>query len=259
MLCETNCDHQHDVAAIVTAMTDPEKPFLRATMEAVLSDSGIGQVVLCIEENNAWINAVLGSLLTEPRLEIIRIPLAPLGAVRNQALKYVRLPWVAYCDGDDVWCSGKTLSQLNYAKARGCDFVGADHYLMNENGKICAFATASYIPMPSSWMAKTETMRQHLFDESPFSLHKDDCCEWWLRTAGIVQKARCPKTLLQYRIRSGSLSAQTSSMRRKRQIVNLANIPGLRAIILLFTWCIWLATRQNNYRWCLDWGQQNEH
>ena len=52
------CEHQHDsqleVAAIVTAMTDAEQAFVRDTIESVLADLGIGQIVLCIEEQNAW-------------------------------------------------------------------------------------------------------------------------------------------------------------------------------------------------------------
>ena len=86
-----------DVAAIVTAMTDGEKHFLRETVEAVMSDAAIGQVVLCVENSNNWIQQTLGSLSKDSKLEIIRLPMAFLGEVRNQALEYVRLPWVAYC------------------------------------------------------------------------------------------------------------------------------------------------------------------
>lgn len=252
---EQHCNSQ-DVAAIITAMTDAEEPFVRDTVESVLSDPGIAQVVLCIEENNTWLSVVLNSIINDPRLTVIRTPLAPLGAVRNQALNFVQMPWVAYCDGDDVWCRGKTLNQLNYAITIGCDFVGADHYLTNSDGKICAFATARYIPMPSSWMVRTEIMIKHPFDESPFSLSKDESGEWWIRTVGLVSRARCPEMLLRYRIRSSSLSTKTPSMQRKAKIVALANNPVLRVIILFFTWCIWQCTRQKKYIWRKEWGQK---
>jgi Glycosyltransferase like family 2 len=245
-----------EVAAIVTAMTDGEQPFVHDTVESVLSDPGIGQVVLCIEQKNTWIQTVLGSLISDPRLEVIQIPLIPLGAVRNHALTHVRMPWVAYCDGDDVWCQGKTLIQLTYAKATGSDFVGADHYLTNDKGQIRALSPARYLPMPSSWMVRTEVMKQHPFTEAPYSLSQEESGEWWIRTSGILSKARCPKMLLRYRIRSSSLSAKTPSMRRKAKIVALANIPGIGAIILFVTGCIWLVTRQNKYIWYEDWGQK---
>lgn len=102
MASEHQNDMQEDVGAIVTAMTDSEQPFVYDTIKSVLSDPLIDQVVLCIEENNNWINLVLGSYIADPRLKVIRIPLSPLGAVRNKALTYIKTSWVAYCDGDDV-------------------------------------------------------------------------------------------------------------------------------------------------------------
>jgi Glycosyl transferase family 2 len=245
-----------EVAAIVTAMTDGEQLFVRDTIASVLSDPGVGQAVLCIEAKNTWSDAVLGSLLSDPRLEVIKLPLMPLGAVRNQALKQVQMPWVAYCDGDDVWCPGKTQIQLTHAKATGCDFVGADHYLTNEKGQIRAISHAGYLPMPSSWMVRTEVMRQHPFDESPFSLGQEESGEWWMRTNGVVSKARCPKLLLRYRIRSNSLSVNTPSMRRKAKVVSLANIPVIGSIVLFGTWFLWLFARQETYLWHQGWEQQ---
>lgn len=256
MSSKQQSDGQPEVAAIVTAMTDGEKPFVRDTIESVLADPGIGQVVLCIEEKNSWLHDVLGNLISDPRLEVVQMPLKPLGAVRNHALKHVQMPWVAYCDGDDVWCKGKTLTQLNYAKKVEADFIGADHYLTNDQGKIRALSPARYLPMPSSWMVKSEVMRQYPFTEAPYSLSQEESGEWWRRTKGVVGKARCPQMLLRYRIRSNSLSNQTSSMRRKTQVVNLGNIPGIGALILLVTWFIWLFTRQNQYVWNTDWDPQ---
>jgi hypothetical protein len=251
-----NSTSQQKVAAIVTAMTDREKMFVHDTITSVISDPGIAQVILCIEEKNTWINTILAGFLSDSKLEILQIPLAPLGSIRNQALKQVKMPWVAYCDGDDVWCPGKTKIQLAQAQVTGSDFVGADHYLTNEKGVIRAISQAGYLPMPSSWMVRTEVMRQHPFDESPFSLSQEESGEWWMRTNGLVSKARCPQLLLLYRIRSGSLSADTPSMQKKQKIVNLGNIPGIGAIIFLITGCLWLSTRQETYRWHQDWGKQ---
>jgi hypothetical protein len=256
MFSKPKPDSLRDVAAIVTAMTDAEQPFVSDTLNSVLSDPGIAQVILCIEENNTWIDTTIGAFATDPRLKIVRLPLKPLGAVRNHALSYVQVPWVAYCDGDDMWCKGKTLIQRGHADRTGCDFVGADHYLTNHDGKIRAFAPARYLPMPSSWMVRTEVMKQHPFTEQPFSLSQEESGEWWIRTSGIVSKTRCPRMLLRYRIRSNSLSSKTPSMQRKAKVVALANIPGLGAIIFFLTGCLWLSTRQNQYVWLEKWGEQ---
>lgn len=253
MLGEQECKSQ-DVAAIITAMTDSEQPFLYQTVDAVLTDPGIGQIVLCVEENNSWVDATLCTLANDPRLEIVRMPMAFLGAVRNRALDHVKMPWVAYCDGDDVWCKGKTLNQRSWADTTNSDFVGADHYLVNENGKVCAFALARNIPMPSSWLVRTEVMRQYPFQGS---LPTVEDGEWWVRTSSVIRKARCPKPLLKYRVRSNSLSSNTPSKRRKAKIVAFASLPILRKIIVFLTWCMWLSTRRKEYIWLEEWGQQS--
>jgi hypothetical protein len=244
---------RQDVAAIITAMTDDEQPFLLETVKAVLADPCIHQVILCIEKRNTWLEATLGHLVKEPRLEIVRLPMALLGTIRNQALNYVKTPWVAFCDGDDVWCKDKTWTQRTWADRTKSDFVGVDHYLMNEDGRICAFALAKNIPMPSSWLVRTEVMRQYPFQES---LQVGSDGDWWIRTEGLVHKVRCPKMLLKYRVRAGSLSSPTPSKQRKARIVALANLPILNVIILLLTGCAWLCTRRRNYIWLRQWGAQ---
>jgi glycosyltransferase involved in cell wall biosynthesis len=242
-----------DVAAIITAMTDGERPFLCQTVEAVIADPNIGQIVLCVEENNTWVETALKTFIENPRLLIVRMGMAFLGAVRNRALEYVKMPWVAYCDGDDTWCRDKIRAQRSWASATASDFVGADHCLINEKGNVCAFALARNIPMPSSWLVRTEIMKRYPFRDS-LSTVEDG--EWWIRTNGLVQKARCPKILLKYRIRSGSLSSNTPSKRRKAKIVALASLPIVREVVLVLTWCLWLMTRRENYIWLEEWGQQ---
>lgn len=245
-----------DVTAVVTAITDGERPFLQETVKAVLLDPGIGQVVLCIEDRNTWIDEVLGSLADDSRLEIIRLPLAIPPTVRNQALKYVRLPWIAFCDGDDVWCQGKTQKQRAYAESTGSDFVGADHYLTDEAGRVRAVAQARTLPMPSSWLVRTDIMKQYPFDES-VQVGSDG--EWWIRinrTNKALKKARYAELLLYYRVRSGSISSSTPSKRRKAKIVAVASLPVVGQSVFLVTWLAWMLTRRDNYIWLSAWGKQ---
>lgn len=242
-----------NVTAIVTAMTEAEQQFLFDTLGAVMSDARIAQVILCVEEHNTWLSAILGDRLNDPRLEVMRLPLAFVGSIRNQALTRVRTPWVAYCDGDDLWCAGKISQQYLLAKANHCDFVGADHYLVNEGGDICAFALSRYIPMPSSWLVRTEIMKRYPFDES---LRTGSDGEWWLRTHGLVKKLRCPKVLLKYRVRSGSLSQETSSKQRKTKFVTFASQPLIKGVIYCFSWCIWKMTQHHEYIWLKQWGSE---
>ena len=42
--------------------------------------------------------------------------------------------WVAFCDGDDVWCKGKTSAQRAFAEKNNAVLSAADHYLTDEKG-----------------------------------------------------------------------------------------------------------------------------
>jgi glycosyltransferase involved in cell wall biosynthesis len=245
-------DGSPDVAAIVTAMTEDEKPFLREAIAGVLSEPAIGQVVVCIDEKNNWLEHVISSFMKDPRLDIVRMPMMPIGSVRNKALTYVKHPWIAYCDGDDVWCKGKTIIQRNYANKTGADLVGAGHYLMNEQGKICAFGFSLHIPMPSSWLVRTEIMRSYPFNEKVF---QGSDGEWWIRTANKIRKVKCPETLVRYRVRPHSVSSSSHSKKRKSKLVTLAGIPVLGSSIRFLTYCVWLCTRNQGYKWLKDWSE----
>ena len=233
------------VAAVVTAMTDGEKPFLYETVSAIISDPEIGQIIICINKTNSWITDTLNSLLDDSRVELLRFDMAPLPVIRNQSIKPVKLPWVAYCDGDDVWCAGKTTRQLRFATLHQSDFVGADHWLVDEDGVIRASALAHIIPMPSSWLVKTEILRMHLFN--PSSIVGSDC-EWWARTNGQFKTLRLPEHLIKYRVRSTSNSSTEPSKKRKVQIIRLSRAPILGNIIFALTYLAWFAFRRTNYQ-----------
>jgi glycosyltransferase involved in cell wall biosynthesis len=204
-------------------------------------------VIVCIQDSNAWIDEVLASVQVDPRLQILRLPLLPPGVVRNQALDHVQTEWVAYCDGDDVWCKGKTLTQRAHALENKYDFVGGDHYLTDEPGRVRAVALAMYLPMTSSWMARTKIMREHPFEEEKHLSRIEDH-NWWFKTGDAIRKGRCPQLVLRYRVRPVSLSTAEPSKARKVRAVALASIPVVGLGVLVLTWCAWLVNRRKYYR-----------
>jgi hypothetical protein len=237
----------NDVTAIVVAMMDAEGPFLGACLRSVLGDPGVARLILCIQDSNSWIDEVLASVPKDSRLEVLRLPLGPAGAIRNAAVKLVTTEWLAFCDGDDVWCKGKTRAQRAHADKTPCDMVGVDHYLTDEGGRIRAVAMAKYLPMTSSWMVRTKTMREHPFREEKNYNGIEDS-EWWKRTYGVVQKSRCPKLLLRYRVRTLSLSTKEPSKIRKARAVAMASIPVIGLGVLALTCGVWLVNRSESYR-----------
>lgn len=245
-------DEAQDVTAIITAMTNDERAFVSETVESVLADPYIAQVILCIEDKNDWIDSIIESHLKDLRLHIVRIPLMPIGAVRNRALQYVQKPWLAYCDGDDVWCNGKTKIQQEYARKTGADLVGAGHYLTDEKGNVRAYGLSLFIPMPSSWLVRTDLMRQYPFNE--FRTRGSDG-EWWISIPARIRKVKCPEMLVRYRVRTYSVSSIAFSKRRKLQLVALAGIPVLGPVIRFLTYCFWILTRHQSYRWMPRWSK----
>jgi hypothetical protein len=250
-------DFYDDVAAIITAMTDDEKPFLLETLESVLMDPDIAQIILCIENKNNWFDSIAGSLIYDSRLEIIHLPMMPIGAIRNTALTYVKKSWITYCDGDDVWCKGKTGIQRKYADQMNADFVGTGHYLTNEAGTLRAFGLSMYIAMPSSWLVRTDIMRKYPFNEE-WSRGSDG--EWWIRTDAFIKKVKCPEMLLRYRVRPISTSTMAPSKKRKLKFIKIAGIPVLGWSIFIITYVIWVFTKHLPYKWKPIWSEWlNEH
>jgi len=237
----------NDVTAVIVAMTDGERPFLAESLNAALRDPGIAHVIVCIQDSNTWIDDVLSSVPNDPRLEVLRMPLAPAGAVRNEGVNRVKTEWLAFCDGDDVWCPGKTRIQLDHAAKHNADFVASDHYLTDEAGRIRAVALAKYIPMPSSWLVRTSVMRKYPFKaEKKYNGIEDHT--WWFETKTTVRKDRCPKLLLRYRVRGISLSTTEPSKMRKLRAVTWASKPVIGWGVFVLTWGMWLVNRSKSYR-----------
>src|SRR5690349_2982443 len=105
-----------EVTAVITAMTDGERPYLAECVESVISDPGVACAIVCVSDKNTWVDQILAAATKHSRIQIVRMPLAAPGVVRNEGVKHVKTEWVAFCDGDDVWCKGKTLHQLEFAQ-----------------------------------------------------------------------------------------------------------------------------------------------
>jgi len=235
-----------DVTAIVTAMTDGERPHLPACLKAIIGDPGIARVLLCIQDSNTWIDEVLQSIGSDSRIEVLRMSIDPPGAVRNEAVKLVETEWTAFCDGDDVWCKGKTAIQRGHADEQNANFVGGDHYLTDEAGRVRAVALAKYLPMTSTWMVRTSIMQQYPFKwEKKFSGIEDH--QWWFDTMNVIKKDRCPRLLLKYRVRNASLSSFEPSKARKARVVGLAGMPLIGWAMFILTGCLWFVNRSKSY------------
>jgi glycosyltransferase involved in cell wall biosynthesis len=238
-----------EVSAIITAMTDNEQHFLKSSILAAQSDPYVAQIIVCVTSGNTWIDEILNQLPPH-KLEVHRLPMMNLSRVRNYGIRKSRCEWVAFCDGDDVWCDRKTELQLRMAYQKQAAFVGADHWLVDADGHTRASGIARYIPMPSSWLVRRDVMLRYPFDED---VYQGQDGEWWARTKNSVKKYRFPLQLIKYRVRAQSLSRSHPSKKRKAWAVKLGENPVMGKFVLMGTYCVWFLFRRKTYRWHRNW------
>lgn len=214
------------ITAVITCMTDAERPFLAEAIRSVQNQTVASGIALCVEEANEWVDEVLA--VVAPGVEVLRLPLAPLGHVRNTAVATLDCEFVAFLDGDDAWMPTKLERQAAVMSARGLDAVGTKHTLVRDDGKAFFYAFALDYPMPSSWLARVGCLRDRPFPEIRVG---EDIVVWdQLRTEARV--GVLDESLLRYRVRAGSLSQGTPSMQRKRAYERRSHAPGMRYALL---------------------------
>ncbi len=222
------------LTAVVVCMTDAEKPFLSEALRSVQQQTIPVRAVLCVEENNGWVDALLGDL--EPGITVLRLPMARLGTVRNAAVETVTTEYTAFLDGDDSWLPDKSRRQIDYLTRNNLDIVAAKHILVREDGEPYFYGFAQSVPMPSSWLAKTALLRDMLFED--VAIGEDVIL--WRRIQAEVRWAVVPKFLIRYCVRGSSLSSTTWSKERKLAFARRSQMPGMRLVLLTASYAIHL-------------------
>jgi glycosyltransferase involved in cell wall biosynthesis len=231
-----------DVTAIVTCMTDAERPFLRETLQSVRNQTLPCETIVVVLESNVWIDDLVAKF---PHLQVIRRPPGWAGAARNTGIAAAKTEFVAFLDGDDVWLPTKIKRQVDFLCDGRRDFVGVDHILMTEDGKPFAYGLARHLPMTSAWMVRRETMLCYPFDPNVSTGDEDGA--WWLSTWGTVRKFRLPEPLIKYRVRRQSMSILMPSKRRKLALSKLSGQPMARPLLLAATYALHRLCRRLDY------------
>jgi teichuronic acid biosynthesis glycosyltransferase TuaG len=214
------------VTTIVTCMTDAERPFLAEALHSVQAQTVSTRVMLYVTDRNEWVYEVVAGM--QPGIELRRLPLAPLGCVRNEAIAAVETDLVAFLDGDDVWKPNKLRRQIDSLDARDLDVVACKHILIREDGTPYFFGFAKSIPMPSSWLGRTV-----MFRERPFAdVRLAEDVLLWRQLMAEVRWAVLNDFLLRYRVRESSLSQMTPSKKRKLAYARRSRIVGVRPLLL---------------------------
>jgi glycosyltransferase involved in cell wall biosynthesis len=231
-----------DVTAVVTCMTDAERPFITETLKSIHDQTIRCDTLVVVEDSNPWIEELCDPF---PGLRILRRPFGYLGSVRNSGVAACETEFVAFLDGDDVWLPTKTQKQLSFLRNGDREFVGVDHMLMTESGEVFAYALPRNIPMPSSWMTRRDTMLRYPFD--PDQSQAEDGV-WWVSTLEKVEKWRIAEPLIHYRVRGSSLSGASLSKRRKLAISKFSSLPLARPLLLATTRLLHSVTERETYQ-----------
>ncbi len=237
-----------DVTAVVTCMTDAERPFLTETLQSVRNQTVPCETIVVVLESNPWIDEVAEAL---PGVRVVRRPPGWPGAARNTGVEAATTEFVAFLDGDDVWLPTKTEKQVAFLKSGHRDFVAVDHMLMREEGHVYAYALALHLPMPSTWMVRRDTIITHPFDPDVPAGEEDGA--WWLSTWNSVRKYRLPEPLIRYRVRGLSLSTASPSKRRKLAFARLSTLPMTRWLLLAATFMLHRLSRRTYYVPAKNW------
>lgn len=231
-----------DVTAIVTCMTDAERPFVREALQSVQDQTlPCEETIIVVLESNTWIDDIAAGF---PHTRVIRRPPGWEGASRHTAVDAARTEFVAFLDGDDVWLPTKTSRQVELLRHGRGDLIGTDYIMTTEEGKAFAYGLCRYQAPPSTWMVRRETMVRYPLDPN-LALYVD--WSWWVNTRHTVRKCRLTEQLMKYRVRRQSLSSPVPDKRRKLALSELSRIPAVRPLILAATYAFYRLHRRGHY------------
>ncbi len=238
------------VTAVISCMTDAERPFIRAALESVVNQTMPCAARVYVADTNDWIANVTEGL---EQVVVRPVPMMPLAAIRNLGVKEANSDLVAFLDGDDFWFPAKTERQVAALQQNAIDFAGADHVLVDEAGRKFAYGLARYIPATSSWLVRRDLMLEYPFNER-VRLAEDG--EWWLRTAEKSQRIRVSEFLVAYRVRQDSLSSGSRGRQRKETVLRAAQVRGLRPLTLAASFVLNRLYRDSKY---VDHNNRSKH
>jgi glycosyltransferase involved in cell wall biosynthesis len=163
----------------------------------------------------------------DQRFSYIRQSQSGVAKARNAGIRLSRGQFVAFLDADDRWDANKLQFQYDFLQRHSdLEFCWGDQELMNESGipfssrvewapempLTVQILLAGWNAPPSCWLIKRHLLtKTNGFDESIPSGHED--VELMFRMADCAMGARSPNALTWRRIRTNSISRNTTSKR----------------------------------------------
>lgn len=205
----------------------------------MFSEQQVSVVVPAYNPTN-YLAEAIRSVLAQAPAEILVVddcsqpPIAPIdgvklhrlrenrgpAAARDEGIRLLSTPWVAFIDCDDIWCPGSLQRQLEVARSTGADLVhGVSEFVGSDGGPDHAGREPRHIPVFGSWLCKRDWLLQVPIDAT---LRTGEDCDFYIRLkeAGAAI-AKHDQIVLKYRQREGSLMDGQDSDARRQDFLRL--------------------------------------
>lgn len=217
-----------ETTAVITCMTDSDLPFVGDAVRSAIHQTVPCKILLVVNESSSSQDLNFDNYCSQIRVH--RLPLQPVGVIRNIAVAEADTDWIAFLDADDIWMPEKNERQLKFAQTTSRDAIGCRHVLVREDGIPFLYAPAKNMPMPSSMMIRRQLLLAEPFSDIP----QWEDAELWKRLDAKSRTAIILDFLVYYRIRRVSSSSNWSpAKRRKLLFARAASAPFLRFPLLI--------------------------
>jgi glycosyltransferase involved in cell wall biosynthesis len=216
----------HLVSCIV--VTHNDGLFLNESIPSILNQTHQNIECLIVDDGSTDCTAkVVERWCDDPRFSYFRQEQGGVANARNTGIRRSAGEYIAFLDADDRWDLDKVRSQLQFLLDNPqYEFCWCDQQLMNSYGQSLGkmlsltpehsiateILTCGWYVPPSCWLVKRELFeRTGGFDEQ-FEQGEDDV-EMMFRLGNQASGTRAPAAYLWRRIRSNSISKNTTSKR----------------------------------------------
>jgi glycosyltransferase involved in cell wall biosynthesis len=200
------------------------EPFLKDAVESVLVQQGVDLQVWLVDDHSdgtRWFDAIV-HLIGDPRLVVFRTS-RNVGnyRIKNALLPFVRSPFIAFQDADDISHPSRLRTQVAAIRRTGAGVMGCGFRYMSESGE--ALGARRMVRNCNVWLRlgkcfvllhPTSVVRREVFDtlggfDGSVRIGADD--DFMLRAAALYRIRNVQDILYSYRRRPDSLTGSPST------------------------------------------------
>lgn len=203
--------------------------YLEPTLRALQAQTFSAFEVVMVDDGSVDDTAqiALRFVHEDARFHLIRTSNRGISLSRNTAVTHSTAPWIAVCDGDDLWLPEKLAVQAQFIQdwkaVEPLVAVGTAGYFINASGERYSDIDPPYQPWPAGLPQPDEStevlvinssvvFRREVFEQAgryraEYKTSED--LDMWLRLREIGALVNLPERLTEYRMHGSNLSHQS--------------------------------------------------